>query len=120
MEPRIVDKGWGREVIFADTQKYAGKLLQFGKGNKMSLHFHRDKDETWYVLSGQFSLNTLDMENAEMLTRGFNEGDCLHLPPFSPHQLECLSDGGGTIIEVSTPDDSADNYRIAPGDSQNA
>jgi hypothetical protein len=40
-----VEKGWGKEVIFASNEMYAGKFLQFsGIGSKMSMHFHKEKD----------------------------------------------------------------------------
>jgi len=115
----LVKKGWGREIIFASNELYTGKLLEFEKNGKMSLHFHKNKTETWYVLKGQFSLTLLNLENAEKRTKRFDQGESLHIEPFHPHQLECLSDGG-VIVEVSTQDDPHDNYRIAPGDSQNA
>ncbi len=116
----VVNKGWGREVIFASTECYAGKLLEFQqKGSKMSLHFHKVKDETWYVLKGHFDLTILDFKTSKSVTKILAEGESLHIPPMMPHRLECRSDGG-TILEVSIHDDPEDNYRIAPGDSQNA
>ena len=52
-----VDKGWGYEIIFATNDKYCGKLMVFEKvGAKFSMHFHKDKDETWFVNAGQFKL----------------------------------------------------------------
>lgn len=113
-----VDKGWGKEIIFADNDGYAGKLLQFDrKGARMSLHFHKVKDETWYVLSGEFILTTHNLSNCISDSMPFVRGDCFHVPPMLPHRLECTSERG-VIVEVSTPDDPCDNYRIAPGDSQ--
>lgn len=44
-----VEKGWGHELIFATNEKYCGKLLSFNRGAKFSMHFHHEKDETWYV-----------------------------------------------------------------------
>ena len=49
-----VEKGWGSETIFATNDLYCGKLLNFNTGAKFSMHLHKDKDETWYVLSGKF------------------------------------------------------------------
>lgn len=113
---RIVTKGWGREVVFADNELYAGKLLQFvGEGSRFSLHFHKIKDETWYVLHGEFLVTTMDLETAEKTTVSLEK--VMHISPGLPHRLVCVSDGG-TVLEVSTHDDPADNYRIEPGDSQ--
>jgi len=43
-------------------------------------------------------------------------GNVIHLPRGNPHQLEALTDS--IVIEVSTPDNPADNYRIGKGSSQ--
>lgn len=112
----IVEKGWGREVIFASNDLYAGKLLEFKKGAKFSMHFHKTKDETWYVLKGKFRLTMINTEDASEQKHILEEGYCMRIRPLEPHQLECLSEG--TIIEVSMPDDPKDNYRVRPGDNQ--
>ncbi len=113
----FVEKGWGSENIWATNEKYCGKLLNFEPGAKFSMHFHAVKDETWYVLSGKFKVITIDTSNAKRSITVLSTGDVWHNPPLLPHQLVCLEQG--CIIEVSTPDSVADNYRIEPGDSQN-
>jgi len=112
----LVEKGWGNEFIFASTDKYCGKLLNFNTGSKFSMHFHAGKDETWYVLRGRFQIHFIDTRTATEHIQDFNEGDTWHNPPLLPHQLHCIE--AGTIIEVSTPDSVEDNYRVRPGDSQ--
>ena len=112
----LVEKGWGNEFIFASTDKYCGKLLNFTMGSKFSMHFHAGKDETWYVLRGRFQVHCIDTRTATEHIQDLNEGDTWHNPPLLPHQLYCIE--AGTIIEVSTPDSVEDNYRVRPGDSQ--
>ena len=112
----IIDKGWGYENIFASTDLYCGKILNFNRGAKFSMHFHKLKDETWYVLDGMFRLIYIDTNTAEEKIKILNPGDTWHNPPLLPHQLECLYEG--RLIEVSTADSVEDNYRIRPGDSQ--
>ena len=112
----FVEKGWGQELIWATNDKYCGKLLKFNKGAKFSMHFHREKDETWYVLDGTFDLLTVNTEDASVQKTRLNQGDVWHNPPLLPHQVICVNEG--TLIEVSTPDSVEDNYRIAKGDSQ--
>jgi len=114
----FVKKGWGHELIWATNDKYAGKLLVFeNAGSKFSMHFHREKDETWYVLEGKFKLILCDTKTAEHKEKTLNKGDIWHNPPLLPHQLIALEDNS-IIIEVSTPDSVEDNFRILPGDSQ--
>jgi mannose-6-phosphate isomerase-like protein (cupin superfamily) len=109
-------KGWGSEDIWATNDKYCGKMLHFEKGKMFSMHFHKDKDETWYVIEGKFNLKYIDTSNASIHEKILNAGDVWNNPPLMPHQIICLEKG--TICEVSTPDSVEDNYRIFPGDSQ--
>jgi mannose-6-phosphate isomerase-like protein (cupin superfamily) len=112
----FVEKGWGSEFIFATNDKYCGKLLRFNTGAKFSMHFHSEKDETWFVLSGKFLVKIIETRNALVHEHELNVGDTWHNPPLLPHQVICLEEG--TLIEVSTPDSIEDNYRVLPGDSQ--
>jgi mannose-6-phosphate isomerase-like protein (cupin superfamily) len=112
----FVKKGWGSELIFATNDKYCGKLLKFNAGAKFSMHFHSEKDETWYVLSGQFIVRLIDTKTADVEERELSPGDVWRNPPLLPHQIICLEEG--TLIEVSTPDSVEDNYRVGKGDSQ--
>lgn len=111
-----VDKGWGHELIWASNDKYCGKLLKFHKGAKFSMHFHAEKDETWYILSGRFILRYIDTKTASIHENELNVGNVWRNTALLPHQLECMEEG--TIIEVSTPDSVEDNYRVMKGDSQ--
>lgn len=112
----FVKKGWGHELIWATTDKYCGKMLSFDEGAKFSMHFHREKDESWYILSGEFLVHWINTLNADVITTKLVEGDTWHNEPLLPHQVECIK--AGVIIEVSTPDSVEDNYRVRPGDSQ--
>lgn len=113
-----VKKGWGYEIIWATNDLYCGKILVFEKaGAKFSMHFHKEKDETWFVNSGKFLLRWVDTETASLQQKVLVEGETWHNPPLMPHQLEAMVPNS-MIYEVSTPDSVEDNYRIIPGDSQ--
>lgn len=113
-----VDKGWGYELIWATNDLYCGKIMVFEKlGAKFSMHFHKEKDESWFVNSGSFKLRYIDTATATVMERILGAGDTWRNPPLMPHQLEAL-EVGSSITEVSTPDSIEDNYRIIPGDSQ--
>lgn len=115
-----VDKGWGYEIIWATNDLYAGKILVFNKkGAKMSMHYHKEKDETWFINAGSFKLIYCDTKTATYAEKILKEGDVWRNPPMLPHQLIALEDNS-MLFEVSTPDSVEDNYRIIPGDSQNA
>jgi mannose-6-phosphate isomerase-like protein (cupin superfamily) len=111
-----VSKGWGHELIWATNDRYCGKLMHFNTGARFSMHFHREKEETWYIQSGRFLVKWINTTNAEQNEKELNPGDTWHNSPCMPHQLICLEEG--TVVEVSTPDSVEDNYRVQPGDSQ--
>jgi hypothetical protein len=114
----FVKKGWGYEIIWATNDLYCGKMMMFEKaGAKFSMHFHKEKDETWFVNNGKFIVRWIDTETATLNERVLVEGSTWHNPPLQPHQLEAIT-AGSMIFEVSTPDSVEDNYRIFPGDSQ--
>jgi|TARA_R110000868_G_scaffold121379_4_gene321998 mannose-6-phosphate isomerase-like protein (cupin superfamily) len=112
----FVEKGWGSELIWATNDKYCGKLLKFNKDARFSMHFHAEKDETWYVLSGRFVVKWVNTKDASTDDQILIPGDTWRNEPLFPHQIICIEEG--TIIEVSTPDSVEDNYRISKGDSQ--
>ena len=116
--PIVIKKGWGHELIWESNEKYCGKMLVFYKvGNQFSMHFHKNKDETWYVHKGKFLLNWIDTDTASTNTEHLKEGDTWRNMPLVPHQLKALEENS-IIIEISTEDYPHDNYRVAPGDSQ--
>ena len=53
---RTAPKPWGREEIFAENERYAGKILHLNAGHSLSLQYHERKDETLYVLEGEVRL----------------------------------------------------------------
>ena len=115
-----VQKGWGYELIWSTNDMYCGKIMFFEKaGSKTSMHFHKEKDETWFVNSGKFKVRYIDTSNSMLYEKDLSEGDVWHNPPLLPHQLVALTNEA-SITEVSTPDSVEDNFRIGPGDSQTA
>lgn len=113
-----IKKGWGFEIIWATNNDYCGKILNFDRpGSKTSLLFHKQKNKSWFVNSGQFKLKVVDTTKAELKEFTLKEGDTFYIPALLPHQLEALV-SNSMIFEVSTEDSIEDNYRIAPGDSQ--
>jgi mannose-6-phosphate isomerase len=63
-ETRRVEKPWGWELIWAQTEKYVGKVIFVKAGESLSLQFHRSKDESWYVQSGRAKLELGDTGEA--------------------------------------------------------
>jgi mannose-6-phosphate isomerase-like protein (cupin superfamily) len=113
-ESEIVEKGWGKEIIFVNNDEYCGKILCFNKGKKFSMHYHLKKKETWYVTKGNFILIWIDTEKGVTYTEYLNVGDTITNERGEPHQLIALEDS--EVFEVSTKHYDADSFRMWKGD----
>jgi mannose-6-phosphate isomerase len=100
-EPRRVEKPWGWELIWAVADDYVGKVLFVKAGESLSLQFHREKDESWYVQSGRAQLELGDAGQAILNSEVVAEGACFRYRPGTVHRITALEDT--TILEVSTP-----------------
>jgi hypothetical protein len=113
-----IDKGWGFEIIFANNEKYCGKLLVFERvGAKTSLVFHKEKRKSWFVNAGKFKVTYIDVTTGESKEAVLEEGKTADFAELGPHQVEALV-ANSIIFEVGTGDYIEDRFRLAPGDSQ--
>ena len=101
VEPRRVDKPWGYELIFALAEGYCGKILFVREGESLSLQFHREKDEAWYVQQGRAELQLGQVGDPVLNEEIIRAGACFRFPPGTVHRVRALEDT--TIVEVSTP-----------------
>lgn len=110
-------KGWGEELWIINTNLYCGKKLILNKDKKCSVHFHKLKDETFYVQSGLVKMDLYEdgyPNNPKTLI--LKKGESVRIPPLLPHQFFGLEDS--EIFEFSTQHFEEDSFRLAPGDSQ--
>lgn len=91
-----VSKPWGKEVIWAKTEKYVGKVLHINAGHQLSKQYHVKKDESIYILSGRMNLEL------DGITLPMGPGDCIRIPAGVIHRMIGLSDV--QVAEVSTPE----------------
>jgi mannose-6-phosphate isomerase-like protein (cupin superfamily) len=99
--PRQVDKPWGRELIWALTDRYCGKVITIEAGRRLSLQYHEQKVESLLVLSGRLRLH---LENAAgaMIIRELGPGESAHVPVGRRHRFEAIE--RVELVEVSTPE----------------
>jgi hypothetical protein len=113
-----VDKGWGFELVFANNDKYCGKLLVFERaGAKTSMVFHKEKAKSWFVNAGKFKVKFIDVATGEIKEALLEEGQTADFGQLGPHQIESLV-ANSIIFEVGTGDYVEDRFRLAPGDTQ--
>ena len=98
---RHVNKPWGHETIWAETDRYVGKILFVRGGERLSLQLHRRKDESIYVVRGRLRL-TLEGEDEALDQVDLAPGESRRILPGRRHRFEALEDC--ELVEVSTPE----------------
>lgn len=92
-------KPWGREVWFAWTARYAGKILEIEKGHRFSLQYHEKKEETQLIIEGKIKF-TYGKNLKKLSTCILNAGEKIDIPPKMIHRAEALQKT--VIFEVSS------------------
>lgn len=96
-----VEKPWGHELIWANTDRYVGKILHVKAGHALSLQYHERKDETIHLLRGQ--MRFWAGPSVEALKEiPIREGESFHVTTGTVHRMEAVTDCD--ILEASTPD----------------
>ena len=98
--PRRVEKPWGWELIWAETEQYVGKLLFIRAGEALSLQYHELKDESWLVREGRARLELGEL-GGELEAVEIEPGDAFRYRPGTVHRVTAVEDT--LVLEVSTP-----------------
>jgi len=115
-----IEKPWGYERIWAQTDKYVAKYIFIKANHKLSRQYHEKKDETIYVISGPLVLELgPDNENDDILILGLLEGEAYHIRPEAVHRFCAPEEYDVELVEVSTPELTdvirlEDDYNRAP------
>ena len=114
-EIKFVPKGWGYEKWIVNKSKYCGKLLFLVKGKKCSWHYHKIKDEVFYVHSGKVLVKFGEGDNiGEANEVILEQGDNFYVPTSLRHQMIALADT--ELFEFSTEHFDSDSIRLKAGD----
>ena len=105
-----ISKPWGSERIWAQTDRLAGKVIQIQAGDRLSLQYHREKEEAIYVLKGSLKLYIAESgasaapeDQAKSLAiRVLCPGESALIPVGTVHRFEAVEDV--ELIEISTPE----------------
>jgi mannose-6-phosphate isomerase len=98
--PRRVEKPWGWELVWADTEAYAGKLLFVRAGESLSLQYHERKDESWLVQQGRARLEHGPV-GGELASVEIGPDEAFRFTPGTVHRVTAVEDT--LVVEVSTP-----------------
>jgi len=96
-----VPKPWGHELIWAETDRYVGKLITIEAGRRLSLQYHEQKDESILVLSGRMRLH-LEGDDGVIRTSDLGPGEHRRIPVGRRHRFEAVE--RTELVEVSSPE----------------
>jgi len=100
VDVRTVPKPWGHETIWAQTERYVGKVLHIRAGQALSVQYHNKKDETVHLLSGELVYRVQLGEALDDMH--LKAGESFRITPGTIHQMEAVTDCD--VLEVSTPE----------------
>jgi len=102
-----VKKVWGDEYWIVNSLEgsYCSKILILNPDHVSSLHYHKNKCETFTVLAGIVKIKHKDTEHICIT------GDSILINPENEHRFEALI-SPAVILETSTWHDDCDTYRI--------
>ena len=97
-----VEKPWGYELHWvADNAPYLGKVLHIDAGKRLSLQYHDQKMESWYVIAGRAKV-IWDNSKGKLIETELKTGQGYTTAVGQRHRLVGITDCD--IIEVSTPE----------------
>ncbi len=99
--PRKTEKPWGYELLYALSPKYAGKVIFVKQGQRLSLQYHEQKDESMYIYEGR-ALLVIEGSDGRMTTTEVGAGHSVRITPGTRHRIQAIEDT--TLLEVSTPE----------------
>ena len=112
----IKETTYGYEICWATTENYSGKILIFNRPIKTDLAFHKERQKSWFINSGDFRIRWIDTADGKLYEKQVKEGSEFHVDPLTPVSIESLT-SDGSIAEVSTPEKDNDTCCVIP--SQN-
>ena len=99
MKPKTTIKPWGKEELLSLTNNYAMKRITIQAGHRLSLQYHKQKEETIYVVSG-ILLNWHSDDDDDYLV--IKEGEMYHCPPNTVHRFGADATQDVILIECSS------------------
>lgn len=115
---KVIEKSWGKEIVWTNAQQYLGKFLHIRAGHGTSIHYHNHKDEVITLISGEVEVRYFDRDSL------VDDGSIIHtfsirldekvsarIRPQQMHQIYAITDC--VVAEASTMFPS-DSVRVIP------
>jgi len=90
---------WGGFIKFIDNKPSTVKILFIDKDAKLSLQFHKLREEFWHVVSGKIKV-TLGRSLKSLKKKNLKEGENIKIPKGFLHRIEGIKES--KVLEIST------------------
>lgn len=90
-------------IVNDRENNYCGKFLFLFDAQRCPLHYHRMKDETFFIMRGVVNM---EVDGRQMVLR---EGEVFKMAPGMKHTF-AAQDGPALVLEVSLPSIPEDNF----------
>lgn len=102
MKTLSVTRPWGKFEQFTQNEDTTVKIVTIDPGGALSLQYHKEREEFWYVISGNPIVTVGEtVVNAK-------PGDEFIIPKLALHRMEAV-DGAVQVLEVAYGDFDEDN-----------
>jgi D-lyxose ketol-isomerase len=114
----VINKIWGYEIWIENNKLYCGKHLHVIPNKMCSVHYHKIKKETFYIIEGSLVLEYSSFLDTESWKKDkfdkiiLSKGESFTIDPLVAHRFYCDSSYPCDFIEFSTHHDDNDSYRI--------
>ena len=93
------ERPWGGFIKFIDNKPSTVKILFIDKDAKLSLQFHKLREEFWHVVSGKIKV-TLGRSLKSLKKKNLKEGENIKIPKGFLHRIEGIKES--KVLEIST------------------
>lgn len=104
VKTRTEERPWGSWKILNAGPGFKIKLLNVLPGQKLSLQWHKKRDEHWVVISGSAVVDTQIHKGEELINLRLAAGESIDIPRRTKHRLENAGSDVLQVVEVSTGD----------------
>ncbi|OGK12340.1 hypothetical protein A3C98_02360 [Candidatus Roizmanbacteria bacterium RIFCSPHIGHO2_02_FULL_37_15] len=99
---RKIDKPWGYEIHWTPADKpYMGKILHIKASSRLSLQYHTQKQESWFLINGRVKV-VWDDNKGNLVETELEKGKGYSCLIGQRHRLVGITDCD--VVEVSTPE----------------
>jgi mannose-6-phosphate isomerase-like protein (cupin superfamily) len=114
----LIKKNWGTEEIIVNNDKYCAKIMTLVPNGKLSLQWHKHKQETFFVLSGALYLDRFQKDGTKV-TDTLIKGELVTILPCQAHSFYNPNIYNVVFLEISTTHKDEDTYRVTKSRIEN-